>query len=339
MPFPSVPKETSSERTDIHSIFLYLERLRALSFDEVQTIINNSSGIVTVQIGDILVDSATIDFSFIASPASLTGVVKDDSITTVKLANAGVTYSKIQAIAANRLLGKVTSPGTVQELTLNSDLEFSGTAIRLVAFTGDVTKTAGGTILTIPNDTITYAKMQNISAASRLLGRGSASGSGDTQELTTGVGLEIATTVLQTTIQLSRVSTQFDKTDTTLANVSGLTATLVASGVYYFKALLFVDASVVGGSKYTMAGTATATSIIYEITLLDNTTNVYTITARQTALAASSGQAGTTAGLAVVEGTIVVNAAGTLTVQFAQNVANGTSSVLVNSIFRVEKIG
>ncbi len=59
--------------------------------------------------------------------------------------------------------------------------------------TGEVT---GATALTIAADAVTYAKMQNVSAASRLLGRGSAGGAGDVEELTVSTGLSLAATVL-----------------------------------------------------------------------------------------------------------------------------------------------
>lgn len=51
----------------------------------------------------------------------------------------------------------------------------------------------------IAADAVTYAKMQNISAASRLLGRGSSGGAGDVEELTVGTGLAIAGTVVTAT--------------------------------------------------------------------------------------------------------------------------------------------
>lgn len=140
-------------------------------------------------------------------------------------------------------------------------------------------------------------------------------------------------------IQQSRVSTQFDKTtDTTLAAITGLTATLVAGKVYKFEANLFIDADVVGGSKFDLSGTATATSVIYELVLIDNTSNANTITSRGTALASASGQAGTTAGFVKITGLIVVNGAGTLTPRFAQNASMGTSSVLAGSNFQVQEM-
>ena len=45
----------------------------------------------------------------------------------------------------------------------------------------------------------------------------------------------------------TRVSTQFDKTNTTLANITGLSVNVQAGKTYYFEARLFFDADVVGG--------------------------------------------------------------------------------------------
>jgi hypothetical protein len=110
--------------------------------------------------------------------------------------NNVVTYAKIQNISTtDRLLGRDTAgAGIIEEISVSGGLEFTGgPGIRTSAFTGDVTKSAGGTVLTIANDIVTYAKMQNISATSRFLGRITA-GAGDTEELT---GTQ-ATTLLNT---------------------------------------------------------------------------------------------------------------------------------------------
>jgi len=48
----------------------------------------------------------------------------------------------------------------------------------------------------IVDDAITYAKIQNVSAASRLIGRGSAGGAGDPQEISIGSGLTMTGTTL-----------------------------------------------------------------------------------------------------------------------------------------------
>jgi hypothetical protein len=63
-----------------------------------------------------------------------------------------------------------------------------------------VTERSSGTVWQtmsdgVANDAITYAKMQNISAASKLLGRGD-SGAGDPQEITLGTGLTMTGTTL-----------------------------------------------------------------------------------------------------------------------------------------------
>lgn len=72
----------------------------------------------------------------------------------------------------------------------------AGSTLTLVraALTGDVTTSVNAT--TIQPGVVSYAKIQDVSAASRLLGRGSAAGAGDVEELTVGSGLLLSGTVL-----------------------------------------------------------------------------------------------------------------------------------------------
>lgn len=55
----------------------------------------------------------------------------------------------------------------------------------------------------VPDNAITYPIIQDISAASRLLGRGSAAGAGDPQELTVSTGLLMSGTALQVSTTLA----------------------------------------------------------------------------------------------------------------------------------------
>jgi hypothetical protein len=132
-----------------------------------------------------------------------------------------------------------------------------------------------------------------------------------------------------------RVSTQFDKTtDDTLANVTGLSRNVDAARSYAFRAELYTTSDVAGGVKVAISGTATATSIVYDVAFQD--ASVLTLGARATALDTPVGLTTITVAHVTITGTIVVNAAGTLTVQMAQNASNGAaSSVLVNSTFQL----
>ena len=139
------------------------------------------------------------------------------------------------------------------------------------------------------------------------------------------------------TANVSYTTSDFSKTsDTTLANVTGLTFTTASGGVYRFMARLFISNGASGGSKIAISGTNTATDIKY---FTDFRTASVTEHALSTALDEAEGETALHI-MVLVEGYIDVDAGGTLTVQFAQNASNATASkVLAGSWFEVDKIG
>ena len=95
---------------------------------------------------------------------------------------------------------------------------------------GDITVSSSGTVWTIDNDVVTYAKMQNVSATDRLLGR-DASGAGDVEELTVGGGIEFTTTGgIQTSAFTGNVTKSAGGTSLTIANGVVAPAMLTTGG-------------------------------------------------------------------------------------------------------------
>lgn len=88
---------------------------------------------------------------------------------------------------------------------------------------GDITVSASGATWTVDNDAVTYAKMQNVSAASRLLGRGSAAGAGDPEEITLGSGLSMSGTTLSASSGSSPVVYVAAGADTAINSVTDVT--------------------------------------------------------------------------------------------------------------------
>lgn len=127
------------------------------------------------------------------SGSGATWTVDNDAITNAKLAN----------VAESTIKGRVTAgSGDPEDLSASQVRTLINVADGANAYvhpnhSGDVTSTGDGAT-TIANDAVTYAKMQNVSAASRLLGRGD-SGSGDPQEITLGTNLSMSGTTLNAT--------------------------------------------------------------------------------------------------------------------------------------------
>lgn len=139
------------------------------------------------------------------------------------------------------------------------------------------------------------------------------------------------------TLALSRVTAQFDKVNDVLANIVGLTENVFAGRAYEFEVFLYTTSNVAAGVKVAISGTATATLARYEVEVIEGTAIAAHV--RAAALDVAAGVTAVVAALVKIRGVIIVNAGGTLTVQFAQNVANAAaSSVLTGSTFRVQDL-
>lgn len=242
-------------------------------------------------------------------------------------------------VTGNSIKNRNTNAGAIGFTSLTSG---AGLGRRNV-FVGNNVNVAGGTAVYVSNDNIlvdgnnlegntTAATGINLNTGSgRIVGRANM-----INGFTTNITNINATDVVD--IQgggNKQVATNFAKTsDTTLANVTGLSVNVTGGKTYSFEADLLTTSDVAGGVKVAIAGTATATSIRYEATVFNAA--ALALQSRATALAAALGVTAVTVATVRIAGTITVNAAGTLTVQFAQNASNGAASnVLTGSSFKV----
>jgi hypothetical protein len=220
-----------------------------------------------------------------------TGTVTNADISLT----AEIAVSKLADGSARQLL-QTDAAGTGVEWTSNVDvpgtLDVTGAAVfdSTVAVTGALTKSGSnvvtvgdtGTVSTamVANDAVTYAKLQNVSATDRLLGRSTA-GAGDVEEITcTAAGralIDDADAAAQrTTLGLGTLATQSgtfsgtssgtntgDQTITLTGDVTGSGtgsfATAIAAGVIV-NADINASAAI-SGSKISPDFSSTSTSV------------------------------------------------------------------------------
>lgn len=118
--------------------------------------------------------------------------------------------------------------------------------------------------------------------------------------------------------------------NTTLANVTALSQSVVASGAYRFEVDLYLT-SAGGGLNVEMNGTATATTFVSQTAMFlgaGGLSNSNSGTANATSLATAAGFANTGSTHCKITGSIIVNAAGTLTVYAAQASSSATATTI-----------
>lgn len=117
----------------------------------------------------------------------ISGSIYTPGGTDVPLADGG-TGASLSDPGADRVMFWDDSAGAVTWLEVGSGLSITGTTLATTgsgvadADYGDLTVSGGGTVWTIDNDAVTYAKIQNVSATDKVLGRSTA-GAGDVEEI------------------------------------------------------------------------------------------------------------------------------------------------------------
>lgn len=314
---------TSSGTWDVTGLtFKYRGRLLTVSVLSGTIVIRNASGSSTlgnrfVAAGDITVTAGqTVTLAYDLSSTAWRVLTQP-----FVLSNDLVTFAVMQNIATDTLIGRdAAGTGDPESITVGGGIEFTGAgAIRTTAFTGDVTKTAGGTALTIASNAVTNAKAADM-AANTIKGNNTGS-TADPKDLTVAeVKAMLGTPVVaMTTAAMAKTFS------TAFSDVTGLTAALTAGGTYLVRAMLLTTFST-GGAKaqLTYTGTAGTCNLRYfgrTGTSLVTTTHTALNWSETISTSATGSPSWTT-----WEGMVVATTAGNLKVQFAQLTSSAAAS-------------
>lgn len=275
-------------------------------------------------------------------------------ITTRGGSQAGAAFTDTTDTAANIIAAQ---PGLVNKIGTSFEYLYENNTNAVATITGGtgvtvsqittvpagmsalflVTYTAAATITMVGlgldnNLSNTYAFAGATSGQTLLKSTDTAgSGAGNTLTLPTVTGTIASTTGSNLYINdLKRSSATVTSNSTTLANVTGLSFTVVP-GTYKFKFVLQGVADATGGIKYAMNYTTTVLSALQATAVGTTAAAAATQSTTSTSSQALLFDQAAAVLQVVVEGTMVVTTGGTIDVQAAQHAANASSTTVIGS--------
>lgn len=163
----------------------------------------NNTATAAPTVNDDAGDGYSVGSRWIDTTNDKTYVLVDSTVGAAVWQQAAVLaddLAALEALSGTNTIYYRSGANTWTAVTIGAGLSFTDGTLDTVPSMGggvsdgdkgDITVSGSGTVWTIDNDAVTYAKLQNVSATQRLLGRNTA-GAGDAEEVTLSQALDWA---------------------------------------------------------------------------------------------------------------------------------------------------